>query len=109
MSTHHLPASVNTCHWGLFDAKIPPVLHVQSGDRVTVNTVSGSPDVLPPADKFYIPPELADIHARAPRHVPGHILTGPIFVEGAEPGDTLEVSIIDVSLRQDWGYNSNSH
>lgn len=105
MSTHHLPASVNTCHWGLFDAKIPPVLHVQSGDRVTVNTVSGGPDVLPPADKFYIPPELADIHARTPRHVPGHILTGPIFVEGAEPGDTLEVSIIDVSLRQDWGYN----
>ena len=104
-TTHFLPASVDTCHWGLFDAKIPPVLRVQSGARLTIDTVSGGPDVLPPADKFYIPPELADIHALTPRNVPGHILTGPIFVEGAETGDTLEVRIIDIKLRQDWGYN----
>jgi acetamidase/formamidase len=37
--------------------------------------------------------------------VPGHILTGPIAVRGAEPGDVLEVDILDVTLRQDWGYN----
>ena len=37
--------------------------------------------------------------------VPGHILTGPVAVEGAAPGDVLEVEILDVSLRQDWGYN----
>ena len=37
--------------------------------------------------------------------VPGHILTGPVAVEGAEPGDVLEVDILDVQLRQDWGYN----
>ena len=37
--------------------------------------------------------------------VPGHILTGPIAVEGAVPGDVLEVDILDVQLRQDWGYN----
>jgi acetamidase/formamidase len=105
MTTHTLAASVATCHWGLFDAKYPPVLHVQSGDRVTVDTVSGGPDALPPADKFHIPPELHDIHARTPRNLPGHILTGPVWVEGAEPGDTLEVRILDVRLRQDWGYN----
>jgi acetamidase/formamidase len=89
----------------LFGAGIAPVLRVQSGDRLTIDTVSGGPDVLPAADLFYIPPELAEIHARTPRHLPGHILTGPVFVEGAEPGDTLEVRIIDVVLRQDWGYN----
>ena len=37
--------------------------------------------------------------------VPGHILTGPVAVAGAEPGDVLEVDILDVQLRQDWGYN----
>jgi acetamidase/formamidase len=37
--------------------------------------------------------------------VPGHILTGPVAITGAEPGDVLEVEILDVRLRQDWGYN----
>lgn len=101
---HHLPASVDTCQWGVFDAAIAPVLRVRSGDRVTIDTVSGGPDVLPGAG-FHVPPELRDIHARLPRLQPGHIVTGPVYVEGAEPGDTLEVRILDVQLRQDWGYN----
>jgi acetamidase/formamidase len=104
MKEHLLHASVETCHWGLFDAKIAPVLRVASGDRVTIETVSGGPEVLPPAG-FHVPPELQDIHARSTRYLPGHILTGPVYVEGAEPGDTLEVRILDVRLRQDWGYN----
>ena len=37
--------------------------------------------------------------------LPGHILTGPVAIEGAEPGDVLEIEILDVRLRQDWGYN----
>ena len=104
MTTHTLAASVETCHWGVFDANLAPVLKVASGDRVTIDTVSGGPDALPPAG-FHVPPELHDIHARCVRHVPGHILTGPVQVAGAEPGDTLEVRILDVKLRQDWGYN----
>ncbi len=105
MTDHHLHAAVETCHWGIFDATLPPVLHVDSGDRITIDTVSGGPDALPPAG-FDVPRELLDIHARLPRHAPGHILTGPIAVAGAEPGDTLEVRILDVRLRQDWGYNA---
>ncbi len=104
MHTHHLAASVEACHWGQFDAALKPVLVVDSGDRVTIDTVSGGPDALPP-DGFHVPPELFDIHARSVRHVPGHILTGPVAVAGAEPGDVLEVRIVDVTLRQDWGYN----
>ena len=104
MTTHTLAASVETCHWGLFDAALPPVLHVESGDRIVIDTVSGGPNALPPAG-FHVPPELLDIHARSERHEPGHILTGPVHVEGAEPGDTLEVRVLDVTLRQDWGYN----
>jgi acetamidase/formamidase len=45
------------------------------------------------------------VHARSERMVPGHILTGPVAVEGAEPGDVLEVEILDIKLRQNWGYN----
>ena len=104
MRTHHLAASVETCHWGAFDAALPPVLRIASGDRLVVDTVSGGPEALPP-DGFCVPPELLDIHARSPRLLPGHILTGPVHVDGAEPGDTLEVRIVDVRLRQDWGYN----
>jgi acetamidase/formamidase len=104
MAHHHLKASVETCRWGLFDAAHAPVLQVESGDRVTIDTVSGGPDVLPPAG-FHVPPELLDIHQRLERHLPGHIITGPVYVNGAEPGDTLEVRVLDVRLRQDWGYN----
>lgn len=104
MTTYRLPASVKTCHWGQFEASLPPVLTLRSGDTLVVDSVSGGPEVLPPAG-FHVPPELLDIHARLPRPVPGHILTGPVAVEGAEPGDTLEVRIVDVQLRQDWGYN----
>ncbi len=104
MAHHHLKAGLDTCRWGLFDAAYAPVLRVASGDRLTVDTVSGGPEVLP-GPGFHVPPELLDIHEQLPRHLPGHILTGPVFVEGAEPGDTLEVRILDVRLRQDWGYN----
>ena len=104
MAHHTLPASPETCHWGYFDASVAPKLTVQSGDTVTIDTVTGAPEVLPPAG-FHVPPELYAIHERCERQLPGHILTGPVAVEGAEPGDVLEVRIDAISLRQDWGYN----
>ncbi|MDU8926175.1 acetamidase/formamidase family protein [Alisedimentitalea sp. MJ-SS2] len=104
--THRLCASPETCVWGYFDAAIAPAIEIQSGDTVTIETVSGGPDQIPPLDAgFHIPPELLEIHARSPRQLPGHILTGPVAVAGAKPGDVLEVQIIDVALRQDWGWN----
>lgn len=104
---HHLAASPETCHWGYFDARRAPALTISSGDRVTIDTVSGSPDVLP-GPGFHVPPELLAIH-QAETGIPfgPHILTGPVAVEGAEPGDVLEVRIVDVDLRQDWGFNFN--
>lgn len=102
----HLQASPETCAWGYFDAALDPVLEIASGDVVVIETVSGGPEHLPARDAgFHILPELADIHARAPRQVPGHILTGPVAVDGARPGQVLEVQILDVTLRQDWGWN----
>jgi acetamidase/formamidase len=105
MTHHHLHSSPETCHWGFFEAKLKPVLTVRSGDEVTIDTISGGPDVVPDRKQFHVPPELDEVHANNERMVPGHILTGPVAVEGAEPGDVLEVEILDVSLRQDWGYN----
>jgi len=105
MTHHHLHSSPETCHWGFFEANLKPVLTIESGDEVTVETISGGPDVIPDRNKFHIPPELFEVHAKNERMVPGHILTGPIAVRGAEPGDVLEVDILDVKLRQDWGYN----
>lgn len=96
-------ASPKTCHWGYFNADLPPVATVASGDEVTINTVSGGPNVLP-GTGFDVPPELLDIHAAGVPTVPGHILTGPVAVEGAMPGDVLQVDILDVQLRQNWGY-----
>jgi acetamidase/formamidase len=100
---HHLNSSPETVHWGWFDAALPHVLTIASGDRVTIDSLSGGPANLP-GEGFDVPPELLAVHAKSQRRLPGHILTGPVAVQGAQPGDVLEVRIIDVQLRQDWGY-----
>jgi len=102
---HHLKSNAETCHWGFFDAARKPVLTVDSGDKITVDTLTGAPAFIPTSG-FHVPPELAEVHARAERFDGGpHILTGPIAVNGAKPGKVLEVRILDVKLRQDWGFN----
>ena len=107
MAHHTLKSTLATVHWGYFDAAVPPVLTIESGDTVTVETLSGAPDVMPPPSSgFKLPPELPEIHAKVPRKLPGHLLTGPIAVKGAMPGDTLQVDIQKIELRQDWGYNA---
>jgi acetamidase/formamidase len=105
MARHHLHSSPQTVHWGFFDAALPAVLSIDSGDTVTVETVTGGPGNLPGAG-FHVPPELLRIHAECRPRLPGHILTGPVAVRGAEPGDVLEIRILDVRLRQDWGYTA---
>lgn len=104
MAEHHLPAGPETCHWGFFDPALAPVLTVESGDVVTVETVTGDETQLP-GPGFHVPPELHAIHRTNERMVPGHILTGPVAVRGARPGQVLEVQVLDVRPRQDWGFN----
>jgi acetamidase/formamidase len=107
MSRHHeLSAGPDTVHWGYFDATLEPVLSIESGDTVTLNSISGSPDLLPkPGSGLDVLPEHHDVIARHSYRPGPHIMTGPIYVAGAEPGDTLEVRIKDIQLRQNWGYN----
>jgi acetamidase/formamidase len=105
MSQHHvLHAGPETCHWGFFDAGLKPVLTVASGDTVTLDSVSGGPDVLPQGAAFDILPEHLAIHRALEPRFGAHILTGPIAVAGAEPGDVLEIEILSVECRQNWGY-----
>ncbi len=101
---HHLAASADACHIGFFDAARAPRLTIASGDVVTVDTLSGTLAMLEQAPG-HTPGEFAAVWAGADRYPAPHILTGPVAVEGAEPGDVLEVRILDVRLRQDWGFN----
>jgi len=96
------PASV---HWGFFDAALTPRLTIESGDRVTISTVSGAASQMP-GPPFVVPEELRAIQEVVPRKLgTGHICTGPIAVRNAKAGETLQVDIEEIELHYDWGYN----
>ncbi|MEA2839066.1 MAG: hypothetical protein QOF41_396 [Methylobacteriaceae bacterium] len=106
MTHHYLKATPETVHWGFWDGSLAPVLKIGSGDRVIIETVSGEVAHLPKTDSgFAILPDHRAV-LDAGRRGPGpHHLTGPIEINGAEPGDVLEVRILDIKLRQNWGWN----
>ena len=102
---HRLASTPETVRFGIFDAAFAPVLTIASGDSVTFACVSGGREVMPdPASGLTIPPDLAAIHAAELERIGPHILTGPVAIAGAEPGDTLEVRIEQVEPNNDWGY-----
>ena len=103
MAQHRVAATPETVHWGFFSAAQPPVLTIESGDSVTLECVSGAPDVMPGAG-FAIPPALPAIHARHAPRMGAHILTGPVAVAGAMPGDVLEVHVDKIEFGADWGF-----
>lgn len=100
---HHLEATPQTVHWGHWDASLAPVLHIWSGDTVTIDTLSGEPADMPPGGPTL--PGHAAVHEENPSGPGPHFLTGPIHVAGAAPGDVLEVRIHDIVLREDLGWN----
>ena len=105
MATHRIASTPETIRWGMFDAGFPPLITVNSGDTVVLECVSGGPEVMPPPGSgLAIPPALAAIHASNPPRGPGHILTGPVAIAGAMPGDMLEVHIDKIDVGADWGY-----
>ncbi len=100
--TYELKASTTTVHRSFFDASLPPVLTVDSGDKVKIETASGNPRYFEnlgvPKEK--IPAELYAVYEGVEGMGRGdHTLTGPIAVRGAEPGDTLEIRILSVEVR----------
>jgi len=109
---HHLAATPETVAWGYYSAAAKPVLRVPSGDTVEVETlITNSPQGL---ERAGLPPNevqqsLRDITTKVTDKGPGgHILTGPIYIEGAEPGDVLEVRILGISFPITYAYNGCS-
>jgi acetamidase/formamidase len=93
---HWLKATCDTVHFGGFSSQLPPALTVQSGDRITVETFSGLP-VYQQAPPEFLPPEFLRICQQLPpeRRVAAgpHLMTGPIYVQDARPGDVLEIRL----------------
>lgn len=107
MKQHHLSALPETVVWGRFAAAIPPVLTIASGDRVTVETLSGMAELFPPdGSKMQVSQALRDINVADLPFRWGHLLTGPIAVDGAAPGDVLEVRIEQTRPGANWGFNA---
>jgi len=112
--THRLEATPSTVAYGYYWAGAPPVLRIASGDIIDVDTLlTNTPAGLAKAGvaEERIQPSLKAIVAEVTgdrRGPGGHILTGPVYVEGAEPGDVLEVQILSIDLAIDYGYNGCS-
>ncbi|MEO8658286.1 MAG: acetamidase/formamidase family protein [Bryobacteraceae bacterium] len=107
--THKLPASPVTVVWGNYWSGTKPALRIHSGDTVAIQTVSGNPERLESAGvaSADIPQALRDIYRDVKDRGPGgHILTGPVYIEEAEPGDVLEVRIREITLPVAWAYNA---
>jgi acetamidase/formamidase len=107
--TYHLDAGPKTVAWGNYNSAAQPALTIKSGDTVVFRTLlTNSPTGLhnagvPDAE---IEQQLKDVYAQVTDRGPGgHILTGPVYVEGAEPGDVLEIRIKKVDLAIPYAYN----
>jgi acetamidase/formamidase len=112
--THRLEASPETVAYGYYWSEAAPVLRIASGDIIDVDTLlTNTPNGLTragvPAEK--IQPSLRAVveQVTGNRRGPGgHILTGPVYVDGAEPGDVLQVDVLSIDLPIDYGYNGCS-
>jgi acetamidase/formamidase len=110
--THRLEATPQTVAYGYYWAEARPVLRIASGDIIDVDTLlTNTPERLQRAG---VRPEEIQSSLRAivdtvkDRGPGGHILTGPVYVESAEPGDALEVKILSIDFAIPYGYNGCS-
>ncbi|HJT86719.1 MAG TPA: acetamidase/formamidase family protein [Bryobacteraceae bacterium] len=108
-ASYRLKATPESIVWGYFSASTKPALTVRSGDIVEMQSVWGDPAVLeraglPPGQ---VQPELREIVSRVKDRGPGpHPLTGPVAIEGAQPGDVLELRILDVRMDVPYSWNT---
>ncbi|PYM41615.1 MAG: acetamidase [Candidatus Rokuibacteriota bacterium] len=99
---HVLPATLETTQWGWLDPKEPPKLVVNSGDTVAVETMMHSHNKIQPGTTME---EIVALRKANPGGGP-HSLTGPIYVNGAEPGDVMEIRILKITPKA-FGVNFN--
>lgn len=99
--TYILPATPTTSQWGVFDSSQKPVLTINSGDSVVIETMAAS-------DNQVVPGTTIDQIIKIQNAVPGrgpHTVTGPIYVNGAMPGDVLRIHFNKILPRS---YASNN-
>ena len=100
--THRLPLAPENIRWGYFDASVAPVLTIASGDVVEVETMVArglERMILAGASEQSFPASIRRVESEVKERGPGpHPLTGPIAVEGAEPGDILEIRIEAIEI-----------
>jgi len=112
--THRLSATPETVAYGYYWSEAKPVLRIASGDIIDVdtlltNTPAGLARAGVPDDKIQDSLKAIVNQITGDRRGPGgHILTGPVYVEGAEPGDVLEVKVLSIDLAIEYGYNGCS-
>ena len=114
--THRLEATPETVAYGYYWSEAKPALRIASGDIIDVDTLlTNSPQgwrapACPTtrSRRRSKPSSTAFPNGNPDRGPGGHILTGPVYVEGAEPGDALEVKILSIDLPIDYGYNGCS-
>ena len=118
--THHVRSRPDTVSWGWFPLNKAPVLTIESGETVTIDTISHAGSRQPESPETslaalgvqpdeILPDVLAFWQSRnnRPREGrSGHVITGPIAIAGAEPGDVLEVQVLALTPRVPWGINS---
>ena len=119
---HFVPSRPENLSWGWYPIDKEPVLTIRSGQTVRVDTLThagvtqdenpityltglGVPreEILEDARDFW-----ASRDGRPREGRSGHVITGPIYIDGAEPGDMLEVQILDIKTRVPWGINNTS-
>lgn len=106
---HFLPARAGTVHWGYFAADLAPALKVRSGDLIRAEAITHHAGDAP---HLMMDAEITALYAAIPEEdrAPGvHILTGPIYVEDAMPGDMLEVRYLEMVPRLNYGSNLAAH
>jgi acetamidase/formamidase len=106
MAHHDLPDTPGNMVLGYLDATTPPVLTIQSGDTVTLTSFPAGGRESLPADMSRVPLAYRAALDTLPAGPGPHFLSGPVFVQGAMPGDTLQVDILDAKLTMDWGFVS---
>ena len=103
---HALPLAPSNIHWGFYDASLEPVVTIQSGDRVYFeNLLARGLARLRLAgiseDRFL--PSMVNVEEQETIRIGAHPLNGPMYVEGAEAGDVLEIRLVDIGFLTDYG------
>lgn len=100
----YMPAGRQTVTCGYFEAALSPVATITPGAEIVIDTINGHRHELPDDPRFDVLPDHHAIVSEIPRWPGGHLITGPVAVAGAKSGDLLVVDVLEIELRQNWGY-----